>query len=85
MQIQYFTFEALNLHREKSTLEKIVPQGLIRNTEYGWTMLASDMRMRENDVTLGIPKSSYYQQYNGDFLIFSGDFCEWSDTIFTVT
>ena len=28
-----FTFEALNLHREKSTLEKIVPQGLIRNTE----------------------------------------------------
>ena len=27
-----FTFEALNLHREKSTLEKIVPQGLIRNT-----------------------------------------------------
>ena len=29
-----FTFEALNLHREKSTLEKIVPQGLIRNTEY---------------------------------------------------
>ena len=30
-----FTFEALNLHREKSTLEKIVPQGLIRNTEYG--------------------------------------------------
>ena len=29
-----FTFEALNLHREKSTLEKIVPQGLIRNKEY---------------------------------------------------
>ena len=29
------TFEALNLHREKTTLEKIVPQGLIRNTEYG--------------------------------------------------
>ena len=30
-----FIFEALNLHREKSTLEKIVPpQGLIRNTEY---------------------------------------------------
>ena len=28
-----FTFEALNLHREKSTLEKIVPQGLIRNLE----------------------------------------------------
>ena len=29
-----FTFEELNLHREKSTLEKIVPpQGLIRNTE----------------------------------------------------
>ena len=27
-----FTFEALNLHHEKSTLEKIVPQGLIRNT-----------------------------------------------------
>ena len=30
-----FTFEALNLHREKSTLEKIVPQGLIRNTNSG--------------------------------------------------
>ena len=30
-----FIFEALNLHREKSTLEKIVPpQGLIRNTEH---------------------------------------------------
>ena len=32
-----FTFEplnpALNLHREKFTLEKIVPQGLIGNTE----------------------------------------------------
>ena len=28
-----FTFKALNLHREKSTLEKIVPQGLIWNTE----------------------------------------------------
>ena len=27
-----FSFEALNLHREKSTLEKIVPQGLILNT-----------------------------------------------------
>ena len=27
-----FTFEAPNLHREKSTLEKIVPLGLIRNT-----------------------------------------------------
>ena len=26
-----FTIEALNLHREKSTLEKIVPQGLVRN------------------------------------------------------
>ena len=29
-----FTFEALNLYREKFTLEKIVPQGLIRNTKY---------------------------------------------------
>ena len=29
-----FTFEALNLHREKSTLEKIVPLGLIRNTDF---------------------------------------------------
>ena len=28
-----FTFEALNLHREKSTLEKIVPQCLIPNME----------------------------------------------------
>ena len=28
-----FTFETLNLHHEKSTLEKIVPQGLIWNTE----------------------------------------------------
>ena len=26
------TFESLNLHRETFTLEKIVPQGLIRNT-----------------------------------------------------
>ena len=26
-----FTFESLNLHRETFTLEKIVPQGLIRN------------------------------------------------------
>ena len=33
-----FTFEALNLHHEKSTLEKIVPQGLIRNTEYIQTL-----------------------------------------------
>ena len=29
-----FTFESLNLHRETFTLEKIVPQGLIRNTDY---------------------------------------------------
>ena len=29
-----FTFEALNLHHEKSTLEKIVPLGLIRNTDF---------------------------------------------------
>ena len=27
-----FTFETLNLHARESTLEKIVPQGLIRNT-----------------------------------------------------
>ena len=39
------TFEALNLHLEKSTLEKIVTQGLIRNTK--------------NDVILGIPNRSY--------------------------
>ena len=31
-----FTFETLNLHARESTLEKIVPQSLIRNTEYGW-------------------------------------------------
>ena len=30
---KYFTFETLNLHVRESTLEKIVPQGLIRNTE----------------------------------------------------
>ena len=30
-----FTFETLNLHARESTLEKIVPQGLIRNTD-GW-------------------------------------------------
>ena len=29
-----FTFETLNLHVRKSTLEKIVPQGLMRKTEY---------------------------------------------------
>ena len=29
-----FTFESLNLHRETFSLEKIVPQGLIRNTEF---------------------------------------------------
>ena len=49
-----FTFEALNLHREKSTLEKIVPQGLIRNTElqtykytsvYSCLYAASSLRM----------------------------------------
>ena len=28
-----FTFETLNLHARESTLEKIVPQGLIWNTE----------------------------------------------------
>ena len=28
-----FTFETLNLHARESTLVKIVPQGLIRNTE----------------------------------------------------
>ena len=28
-----FTFETLNLHARESTLEKTVPQGLIRNTE----------------------------------------------------
>ena len=31
--VEYFTFEKLNLHVRESTLEKIVPQGLIRNTE----------------------------------------------------
>ena len=30
-----FTYETLNLHARESTLEKIVPQCLIRNTEYG--------------------------------------------------
>ena len=29
-----FTFETLNLHVRESTLEKIVPQGLMRKTEY---------------------------------------------------
>ena len=29
-----FTFETLNLHGRESTLEKIVPQGLMRKTEY---------------------------------------------------
>ena len=29
-----FIFEALSLHLEKSTLEKIMPLGLIRNTDF---------------------------------------------------
>ena len=29
----YITFESLNLHPEKFTLEKFVPQGLLRNTD----------------------------------------------------
>ena len=35
-----FTFESLNLHRETFTLEKIVPQGLIRNTGLPYFCLA---------------------------------------------
>ena len=59
-----FIFESLNLHRETFTLEKIVPQGLIRNTGgvcfwiYGWMdgfcfiFLEILSQMKENEVVI---------------------------------
>ena len=59
-----FTFEALNLHREKSTLEKIVPQGLIRNTEYGSVFLWKYQFTANCELTLFFLKQNAFKLNN---------------------
>ena len=56
-----FTFEALNLHREKSTLEKIVPQGLIQNTETFTALSPTDARSEAHRTPAHNPRKGMLQ------------------------